>query len=220
MDLSNFFPTFAAARIQALFRTLGYPESVADLLTGICTNAAPRSLFEGFSLESRSLYCRPHLPQGAPASPSLANLCSYRLDCRLSALAASAGAKYTCYADDLAFSGGPDFDRHAARFSTHVAAILLDEGFAVNHRKTRIMRPGTAQRLAGLVVNRYPNVARADFDRLKAILTNCVRFGPESQNRHGHERYREHLDGRIAFVESINPARGARLRAIARHINW
>ena len=42
MDLKNFFPTFSGARVQAFFRTLGYPESVADLLGGICTNAAPR----------------------------------------------------------------------------------------------------------------------------------------------------------------------------------
>jgi len=30
MDLQDFFPSFAAARIQALFRTFGYPESVAN----------------------------------------------------------------------------------------------------------------------------------------------------------------------------------------------
>jgi RNA-directed DNA polymerase len=27
------------------------------------------------------------------------------------------------------------------------------------------------------------NIPRADFDVLKAMLTNCVRYGPESQNR-------------------------------------
>ena len=35
MDLRDFFPTFTAARIQALFRAAGYPEPVADLLAGI-----------------------------------------------------------------------------------------------------------------------------------------------------------------------------------------
>ena len=80
-------------------------------------------------------------------------------------------AEYTRYADDLAFSGGEEFERGVERFSTHVAAILLEEGFTVNHRKTRIMRQGVRQRLAGLVANEGPNVARADFDRLKATLT-------------------------------------------------
>jgi len=55
--------------------------------------------------EARSLYSRPHLPQGVPTSPALANGCAYRVDCRLRALARSAGAEYTRYADDLAFSG-------------------------------------------------------------------------------------------------------------------
>jgi RNA-directed DNA polymerase len=70
------------------------------------------------------------------------------------------------------------------------------------------------QHLAGLVVNDHINVRRRDFDRLKAILTNCLRLGPESQNRAGHTDFRAHLEGRVGFVESINPARGKRLRAI------
>jgi len=220
MDLKDFFPTFAAARIQTLFRTMGYPESVADLLGGLCTNAAPRDLFSGLSPDARALYTRPHLPQGAPASPALANLCSYRIDCRLSGLAESAGAKYTRYADDLAFSGEAEFDRRVERFSTHVAAILLEEGFTVNHRKTRIMRQGVRQHLAGLVVNRHMNVKRRDFDVLKATLTNCVRLGPDSQDRKGHSNFRAHLEGKVEFVESINPGKGKRLRALFERVVW
>ena len=118
-----------------------------------------------------------HLPQGAPTSPALANMCLYRADCRLAGLAESAGAQYTRYADDLAFSGEGDFDRRVDRFSLHAAAILHEEGFAVHHRKTRIMRQGVRQHLAGVVTNRRLNVPRADYDLLKAILTNCARHG-------------------------------------------
>ena len=50
----------------------------------------------------------------------------------------------------LAFSGGEEFERGVERFSTHVAAILVEEGFNVNHRKTRIMRQDVQQRLAGV----------------------------------------------------------------------
>jgi RNA-directed DNA polymerase len=228
MDLRDFFPTFGGARIQTLFRTMGYPESVADLLGGICTNAAPRSAWKkpafdvdpGHLWEARALYTRPHLPQGAPTSPALANLCSYRIDCRLAGLAKSVSAKYTRYADDLAFSGSETLERCVERFSTQVAAILLEEGFAVHHRKTRIMRQGVRQHLAGLVANQHLNVIRADFDRFKAILTNCVRLGPESQNREAHPHFRSHLEGRVGFVEMINPVKGKRLRAIFEQIQW
>ena len=226
MDLHDFFPSFAGARVQAFFRTLGYPERVADLLGGICTNATPRDVWSGLPAgtdqlrEARALYSRPHLPQGAPTSPLLANSCAYRVDCRLAGLAKSAGADYTRYADDLVFSGGTELERRIGRFSTHVAAILMEEGFRVNHHKTRVMRRGVRQHLAGLVANEHPNVARPDYDRLKAILTNCIRFGPESQNREGHPCFREHIEGRVGFVEMVNPVKGKRLRGILERILW
>jgi len=228
MDLQDFFPSLRGARIQALFRTLGYPESVADLLGGLCTNATPHDAWKAtasdinpvYLRDARQLYSRTHLPQGAPTSPSLANLCAYRVDCRLAALAKVVGASYTRYADDLAFSGGELFEKCAERVSTLVAAILMQEGFHVNHRKTRIMRQGVRQHLAGLAVNQHLNVIRTDFDQLKATLTNCVRLGPESQNRSALPYFRLHLEGRVGFVETINPAKGKRLRTICEKIRW
>ena len=127
---------------------------------------------------------------------------------------------YTRYADDLAFSGEEAFGSSAERFAHHVAAILLEAGFRVHHRKTRLMRRGVRQSLAGLVVNHHLNVPRCDVDRLKAILTNCVRHGPESQNREGHPAFRLHLEGRVGFVETVNPAAGARLRRMFDRIAW
>jgi retron-type reverse transcriptase len=228
LDLQDFFPSIAARRIQTFFRTAGYPESVADLLGGLCTNVAridkwiePDLYIDPVLLrDARALYARPHLPQGAPTSPALANLCAYRVDCRLSGLAQSAGAQYTRYADDLAFSGDEAFSRSVNRFIVSAAAILLEEGFSVNHHKTRIMRQGVRQSLAGLVTNQHLNVARQKVDRLKAILTNCARRGPQNQNREAHPDFRSHLEGRVGFVESINPTKGLRLRKILDQIQW
>jgi RNA-directed DNA polymerase len=224
MDLRDFFPSIYGVRIQSLFRTAGYPEAVADLLGGLCTNVVPRSVWRAHAAavgDAPSLYATPHLPQGAPTSPALANLCAYRADCRLAGLAAVAGAVYTRYADDLAFSTeNPSFDRSVERFASHVAAILQEEGFHVHHRKTRVMRQGVRQHLAGLVVNEKVNVYRGDFDELKAILTNCVRHGAESQNREGHPAFRAHLEGRVGFVGMVQAAKGAKLRAILDRIVW
>ena len=181
MDLQDFFPSITGVRVQTVFRMLGYP-GIGGRFAGrhLYQCRAAASLADGIRTfhEARMLHTRPHLPQGAPTSPALANVCTYRVDCRLTGLARSAGAEYTRYADDLAFSGGEEFERGVERFSTHVAAILLEEGFTVNHRKTRIMRQGVRQRLAGIVANQRMNVARTDFDRLKATLNNCVRLGP------------------------------------------
>ena len=227
IDLQDFFPSISAARVSALFRALGYPENVADLLTGLCTTSTPTDVWNQVeSLERaarwrlETLYGRRHLPQGAPTSPALANLCAYRLDRRLSALAERAGGRYTRYADDLAFSGDAEFARSIERFHIAACAIALDEGFAVHHRKTRIMRPSVRQQLAGLVVNERLNVRRDDYDELKAILTNCVRHGAAAQNRAGVADFRAHLLGKLAFVTQINSNRGQRLRALFERIVW
>jgi len=100
-----------------------------------------------------------------------------------------------------------------------VARAGRTQGFRVNHRKTRIIRQGVRQRLAGLTANQRVNVIRADFDRQKATLTNCA-LGAASQNHEGHPLFREHLEGRVGFVESINAAKGARLRRIFEKIDW
>ncbi len=228
LDLRDFFPSVTGPRVQALFRTLGYPEHVADLLGGLCTTTTPRGFWRSMngevnlqSLEqARALYARPHLPQGAPSSPALANLCARRLDRRLAGLAEGAGAHYTRYADDLAFSGDHAFARAADRFAACAAAIAVEEGFSVQHRKTRLMRRSVRQHLAGLTVNVRPNLSRIDVDRLEATLVNCIRRGPETQNREGHADFRAHLAGKVAYVAMVHPAPGAALRALFGKIRW
>jgi RNA-directed DNA polymerase len=70
------------------------------------------------------------------------------------------------------------------------------------------------------VLNERPNVPRAQYDRLKAILTNCLRHGPAGQNHENRADFRSHLMGRIAYVASIHPGRGARLSALLGQIAW
>lgn len=228
MDLKNFFPGLPAARIQALFRTLGYPDKVSSLLSGVCTSSVPLDVWRNrpdsipFSdwQDARLLYTAPHLPQGAPTSPALANITAYRLDCRLSALAKAADAVYTRYADDIAFSGGEEFRRRVTRFPRHVAAIVMEEGFQINHYKTRIMQRGGRQHLAGLIVNEKPAVPRRYYEQLEAILTNCIRHGPRSQNREDVPDFRAHLEGRIGFVAMVNRDKAVRLKTLFTSIDW
>jgi hypothetical protein len=228
LDLCDFFPTIMAARVCALFRTAGYPEPVARRLAGLCTNSVPTDVWSDPSCpfhaqelwRVRRLYRQPHLPQGAPTSPALANLAAFHLDARLSGLATALGVRYTRYADDLAFSGGLTLARAIERVIVQVGAIALEEGFSVQHRKTRVMRQGVRQRVTGVIVNAHPNVARDAFDLLKATLHNCIRHGPDSENRAGHSDFRAHLAGRIAHVAGLNPARGRRLQALFDRIAW
>ncbi|HWH92358.1 MAG TPA: reverse transcriptase family protein [Baekduia sp.] len=230
-DLEDFFVSLAAGRVYGIFRTAGYAEAVAHTLTGLCTNAVPAGawgdipppsaprLRAAHALLGRRL-AAPHLPQGAPTSPLLANLCAFTLDRRLAGLAAKLGATYTRYADDLVLSGDRALARDAGRIAATVAAIVADEGLRLNTRKTRVMTAAGRQCVTGVVVNVHPNVARDEYDRLRAILHNAARHGPDSQNRAHVPDFRAHLLGRVAWVAALNPARGAKLRARFDAIAW
>lgn len=224
MDLQAFFPSIRFRRVVSLFRTLGYSRTVAVRLAVLCTNSVPAEALapveSALSWHDRIQLRSPHLPQGAPTSPALANLCAHRLDRRLSGLAASVRATYTRYADDLAFSGGELRAGRIHRFHALACYVAIDEGFALNTRKTRVMGRGGRQQLTGVVVNQHPNVRRRDYDRLKATLYNCVRSGPQSQNRDEHASFKEHLQGRIAHVQSLNPDRALRLWELFGRIEW
>jgi hypothetical protein len=202
VDLEDFFVGVTAARVFGIFRACGYPEGVAHTLTGLCTNAVPpEESVAGHWRLSRRL-AAPHLPQGAPTSPALANLAAFALDRRLSGLAAAVGAVYTRYADDLVFSS----DTHLRTPAAAIAEIARDEGFRVNAAKTRVMGRGRRQTVTGVVVNAHPNVPRAEYERLKATLHRAALDGLGDLDP-------TVLLGRIAWVESLNPTRGAKLRS-------
>jgi retron-type reverse transcriptase len=221
LDLQNFYANVTFNRVVAIFRSMGYSREAAIWLARLTTSAAPWSLAVPNGDEDlKSLYVRRHLPQGAPTSPALANLSAFGLDLRLFGLLKKFGGHYTRYADDLTLSGGEDF-RYALRCVIPLTEqIVRSERFRLNHRKRKVVRRGHRQVVTGVVVNAKPNIAREEFDRLKAILHNCVKLGPTSQNRGQHADFSAHLRGRIAFVRQLNPARATKLQLLFDRIDW
>ncbi len=161
-----------------------------------------------------------HLPQGAPTSPALANLSAYALDVRLAGLARIYGADYTRYADDLTFSSHGKLIPALKEFIPLVQKVIRNERFRANRTKRKVIRRNQRQVVAGVVVNDTPTVARKDFDQLKAIVNNCIKHGPRSQNREQHADFAGHLLGRIAHVRHLNPTKGEKLLALYRKIDW
>jgi retron-type reverse transcriptase len=224
MDVKDFFLSITMSRVWALFKSVGYPETIARLLAGLCTNSVPLHVLGQYPERMSPILAQklrtPHLPQGAPTSPQLANLCAYRLDVRLSALAKHFEWFYSRYADDLLFSGPKQSTGFARRLEVWAGAVAIEERLALNHRKTRSMRRDQRQRACGLVLNEKPNVPREDYDALKALLFNCARLGPASQNREKRADFRAHLLGRIGFVVQVHAGRGAKLRGLFEKIDW
>jgi len=228
LDLESFFASIAAERVHGLLRSVGgLPEPVAHTVTGLVTTVVPESVWLRVPVSEdverhRRLGRRlavPHLPQGAPTSPALANLVCFRLDRRLAGLAASFGAAYTRYVDDLTFSCDPGVDR--GPFERLAGKIVLEEGFRLNPGKTRSTSSARRQSVLGTVVNVRPTLPRPERDALRALLHNCATRGWATQV---HDRdpatFRDHVLGRIAWASSIDPLFGERLRARAELIDW
>lgn len=225
LDLCSFFASITATRVNGVFRSLGYPEAIAWALTCLCTHQTPvfalASMPDG-GLPSGRAWLRAalrtrHLPQGAPTSPALANLACFTLDRRLAGLAGAVGLTYSRYADDLTFSGPPV---DARRLVSSVGTVVRAEGFTLNPAKTRTRSAGQRQQVTGLVVNDRLGVPRDYHEQLRAVLHDAGRNGPAAANRLGHPDFRSHLEGRVGWVESVNPVRGRRLRAQLDTIVW
>ena len=228
-DLADFFGSIAAARVWGVLRSAGYPEAVAHCLTGLVTTATSRSAWAGVAPPTEPtaaaahrqlgrLLAHPHLPQGAPTSPALANLVAYSLDVRLAGLARSLGCAYTRYVDDLVFSAS---DLPANLLRRRVPQIVAEEGFRIAAAKTVLLSRSGRQQLLGAVVNDRTSVPRPEYDRLRAVLHNCLAHGAESQNRGlSPDAFRAQLAGRVAWVNGLDPRRGALLRDAFDRIGW
>ena len=231
LDLEAFFASVTVSRVYGIWRTAGYPEAVAHCLAGLVTSVLPRSAWRAVPAPAddglldahwrlgRRL-AAPHLPQGAPTSPAMANLAAYRLDVRLTALARSWGGRYTRYADDLAFSGDAGWGTGTSRL------IDADRGGRAR-RGLPAQRPQDRRDAAGgPAASRRPRRQRAAARRPQrgrhpardpAQLPAARAEHPEPRRRPALE---EHLRGRIAWVAQHDPVRGARLQAVHDTIDW
>ncbi len=231
MDLEAFFGSIPAARVWGVLQGVaGLPEPVAHAVTGLVTTVVPAAVWRRVPVPAdpagRDRHARlgrrlaaPHLPQGAPTSPALANLVCTRLDRRLTGLATSLGGAYTRYVDDLFLSGPVELRRPAV--AARVTAIAAEEGFRVHPGKTRSAGSGRRQTVLGAVVNVRPTLPRPERDALRALLHNCAVSGWASQVRdHDPAGFRDHVLGRVAWAASVDPVLGARLRELAARVDW
>lgn len=211
LDLSDFFPSVTFPRVKGIFQAMGYSPAAATVLALLVTECPRRTVQYGGKTLHVACGVR-HLPQGACTSPALSNLVVRRLDARLAGLARKLAWTYTRYADDITFSADGAAADAAGYLLARVRHIVADEGFAVNEKKTRVLRRSAAQTVTGVVVNDRPGVRRHVVRRIRAILHRAARQGLAAQNRRGHPHFEAWLLGMIAYISMVNPAQGARLR--------
>ncbi len=134
VDLADFFESTSAERVRAFFVKEGWRGQALAVLMRLCVY-------------------RNGLPQGAPTSPCLSNLVNIDLDRALSELARQAGACYSRYGDDLAFSWRAA--EPPAYFEVAVGNCLRLFDYAVQPAKAWQVFPAAAEpQIAGVVLGR------------------------------------------------------------------
>jgi len=190
VDIKDFFPSIKAKRVSHIYRELGFPVKVANRLTGLCT-------FNG------------RLPQGAPTSPTLANIVFSPTDATLVNLAKEWDCEYTRYADDLVFSGERYFSK---KDMLQVIRIVEEAGFKINIRKSRIIGSGARQIVAGLVVNQKGLPPRYKRMQWRAIFHQSA-LSPQKYRGDGLR-----LTGIAAFVNRYDKALASRYMEIGNRV--
>lgn len=201
MDIKDFFPTICFERVFRIFAYYGYTKEVSFVLASLCT-------YDG------------RLPQGSPASPYISNIACLRLDARLSALSRTYESNYSRYADDITFSSNNDI-KSIIKAATY---IIQDEGYLVNEKKTRIAYPHQRQEVTGLLVNGdHIRVSKKYKRELYQEIYYCTKYGVQNHlQKIGCNKafYKEHVYGKIYFVNMIEPDEAKRLFYLADNIKW
>jgi RNA-directed DNA polymerase len=207
IDLKDFFPSVKLPRVKSLFRELGYSPAVATLMALLAT----QSPTEEVTVDGERLFVATGeraLPQGAPTSPGITNLLARSLDRRLLGVAKQLGFSYTRYADDLTFSTSKEHLKNLAKLRWRVLKIVEAEGFTPHPKKQHVMRAHQRQEVTGLVVNRTLHVQRDDVRRLRAVIHQIEKRGPQGLHWNGNTNVIEAVKSYAAFVAQIDPARG------------
>lgn len=196
-DIQDFFPSVGAGRVYGFWADAGYSPEAAKLLTSLTT------------LDNQ-------LPQGSPTSQSIGNQVLRGLNRRLSLLARQNELHFGSYGDEVSISGR----RRAGRLKGLMLKIIRQEGFKANPDKVKVMPRDRRQELTGIVINKKSCPGRPKYRALRAILHNCLQYGPESQNRTKHPNFKRHLRGRVAQFQYLNPRLGEQLLAEFEKIQW
>lgn len=187
LDLSGFFPSVAPRRVFERLMEVGLREDTASILTGLVT-------------------VDDQLPQGAPTSPAVSDIMLFPMDSRVAPLAASQGASYTRYVDDIAVSGGRKIETFIRRM---LEKIVAQEGWLLNE-KGGLFGPEERKEVLGLGVGTsgvsVPKMVRSQ-------TRSRLRLAAEGRIKLTEAELRS-LRGKIAWIFSHHPSQGRKLRLL------
>lgn len=231
LDVSNFFESILEPKVYKVFAGFGYQPLLAFELARICTRLRPKGNVgrdtAGWSIDAYRTGRLGHLPQGAPTSPMLANLCCLEFDEQIAQIAQRHGMRYTRYADDLALSTtSHSFNRRkASQVVGECYEVMNSHSLWPNRTKTRVVPPGSRKVVLGLLVDsRSPALPKEFRNRLQVHLHYLRKKGPELHARDwGFDSVyglQNHLFGLAAFAIGIDPAWGRETMRELKALPW
>ncbi|MFT4077486.1 MAG: reverse transcriptase domain-containing protein [Asticcacaulis sp.] len=218
LDLKDFFGTITRNRVEGLLRYLGVPLDVSEAIGAVCTAAYT-------------------LPQGAPTSPILANMVSFRLDNELTRFCKSHNFRYTRYADDLTISSYVEPHQlfegsmpasgivEQDKLSSELQSIILRNAFIINSDKTRYFGKKRRKEVTGLVVNEFTNVRRTFVRDLRAALFKVQTLGLAAAQADYDAKYgpgtdlQRMLRGRLEWLGQVRSRSFSAYRTLAFRYN-
>lgn len=226
LDIKDFFESISERQVYHIYRSLGYPALLAFEMARLSTRYLDQSWADTVPLRQGRWrwsaadpgkgvpYAKPyqvgHLPQGAPTSPMLANLVVRAMDADISAIASTAGATYTRYADDIVLSLGWCTRATAVALLRAVGEVVTKAGFRINRKKTHVRGPGARKVVTGLTINdAKPRLPRSLKDEVELALFNIEKHGllghMERKRSKDPLGYLSHLQGVLLYARQIEP---------------
>lgn len=182
LDIKSFFPSITNKHVYDLFDTMGCAPDVARVLTMLLT-------FRG------------HLPQGSPASTTVANLLLSGFDAELLRRAGAHEAAITRFIDDVPISG----NREQVAACLDLAIRRLNGlGLRVNRKKLRFTPSSQEHVVHKLNVNGDVSIPRKYRLAVRSRVRAAVKFGISDAERRS-------LVGKIRYIARANPDDARRL---------
>ena len=178
MDIKDFFPSITGQRVLGLYKSLGFRDRVAFILSQLCIRNN----------------C---LAQGAPTSPAISNLIMRRFDQQMEKLAVSWEMNYLRYSDDIFFYQSRNFNH--PRLESLAGEVVKQNGFSVNPTKTRYHPKGSPRITLGLLTHgdrpRIPGTARKQYRAAFHRASRDFQWAYENESR---------LKGILEWYKSIH----------------
>lgn len=184
-DISGFYESTKYHLVHDFFfRVMCCPTDIAGKLANLVT-------------------CNGAVPTGSPLSPLLSYWVAKKMFDECACLAKKHGLKFTCYIDDITFSG----DRIPRILKSNLKIIASRYGYKIAEHKTRIFRVGQPAHITGVIS--LNSALQVPFARLMAVrkVTEAIEGRGEDYGFSQGELRRK-LAGMMGEAATIDPRYG------------